>query len=48
MNMLAPDRAISLVELVIMAGDIGGGLGHARNDHRASLNMASGVPSRAD
>jgi len=33
MDMLAPDGAIGLVELVIMAADIGGGLRIAREDH---------------
>ena len=33
MDVLAPDRPIGLVELVIMAADVGGGLGRAREDH---------------
>ena len=36
MDMLAPDRAVDGIELVIMAGDVGGAGGRVGDDHEIS------------
>ena len=43
MDVLAPDLAIERVELIVMLGNVGGGLDLPRSDHRAASAAVTDV-----